>query len=757
MRLTFRRDCYNYVFFILLSAGLTLPQITSAASKSVNNIRSGDISLLHARAKQQGSVPVIIKLKVATTPEGLLTSTAESDQKARIYKSRNALLGKLEKFKPARIKKFNHLPVTAMELNADGLVAALSDPNVEAVYEDRLFKPTLIDSTSLIGATAPAAINTGGKGQVVAVLDTGVDSNHPFLAGKVVHEACFSKTYNDSTTVCPNGNSSQIGPGSAVPCPVSGCAHGTHVAGIVAGKSNTFSGVAPQAGIMAIQIFSEFTGSVCGGATSCVLAYTSDMISGLEHIYSQRNAFNIASVNMSLGGGSYATTCDDYGLKPAIDLLRSAGIATIVAAGNDGLSAEISAPACISSAISVGATSKFDEIASYSNSSAQLDLLAPGSYIQSSVPGAGYAYYSGTSMATPHVAGAFAVMRSRKPTSTVSELLDALKTTGVSLQDARNNLIRPRIALDQAMQLISPTTIKQDFNVDGKADILWRNVTSGINWMYNMNGVSITTNKAVNTVADINWKVAGVADLDGDGDADILWRHAITGMNWIFLMNGSTVSSSVPLNLISDLNWYVSGTGDLDGDGKEDILWRNSATGENWLYLMNGASFSPAYINKVSDQNWKITGIADLNADGKSDILWRNSTTGENWVYLMNGASFSSAYINTVPDLNWKIVGTADLNADGKSDILWRHAINGRVWSYLMNANKIIKSNSVTTVSDPNWKISRASDFNGDGKADILWRNTLSGINWMYLMDGTAINQSAPLNVVSPDWKLIER
>src|SRR2546425_12543627 len=95
--------------------------------------------------------------------------------------------------------------------------------------------------------------------------------------------------------------------------------------------------------------------------------------------------------------------------KTIIDNLRSAGIATVIAAGNAGATNAISVPGCISSAISVGATTKTDDVASYSNVSSFMSLFAPGSSIYSSLTGGGFGYLSGTSMATPHVTGAWAV------------------------------------------------------------------------------------------------------------------------------------------------------------------------------------------------------------------------------------------------------------------------------------------------------------------------------------------------------------
>ena len=110
------------------------------------------------------------------------------------------------------------------------------------VWDDAILHSTLADSVPLIGGDQAWAAGYDGTGQTVAVLDTGVDSTHPFLAGKVTDEACSSSTVTGtSVTFCPNGLEEQFGPGSARPCPIDGCLHGTHVAGIAAGNDGATS------------------------------------------------------------------------------------------------------------------------------------------------------------------------------------------------------------------------------------------------------------------------------------------------------------------------------------------------------------------------------------------------------------------------------------------------------------------------------------------------------------------------------------
>src|SRR4051812_12117939 len=103
---------------------------------------------------------------------------------------------------------------------------------VEAVGEDGIARPQLAESVPLIHGPEAQAAGATGAGWGVAILDTGVEATHPFFGGRVVAEACFSNHGGSSagTTLCPNGQPQQVGPGAARPC-ASGCEHGTHVAG----------------------------------------------------------------------------------------------------------------------------------------------------------------------------------------------------------------------------------------------------------------------------------------------------------------------------------------------------------------------------------------------------------------------------------------------------------------------------------------------------------------------------------------------
>ncbi|MCK4730176.1 MAG: S8 family serine peptidase [Candidatus Aenigmarchaeota archaeon] len=261
------------------------------------------------------------------------------------------------------------------------------------VREDRIFHIVDLEADEQIGADRVwDELNIEGTGVNVAVLDTGIDMNHPEL------DDCYISGYDyvDEDSI-----------------PEDWHGHGTHVSGIITadGVNPDAKGVAPGAGI--------YMYKVCG-TYGC---YESDMMRAMEATV-QTDA---KVMSISIGGGNFAgENCDSDPLAAKVNWVVSNGITVVVASGNDRFF--VSSPACASGAIAVGATDKTGLMASFSNFGPALDIVAPGVNIYSSVID-GYASWGGTSMSTPHVSGTVALMLEANPSLTVDEIKTALYET----------------------------------------------------------------------------------------------------------------------------------------------------------------------------------------------------------------------------------------------------------------------------------------------------------------------------------------
>ncbi|MEU0191569.1 S8 family peptidase [Streptomyces afghaniensis] len=299
-------------------------------------------------------------------------------------------------------KALNGYEVEASETEAKRLAA---DPAVASVVQNRTFRITgtqpsppswgldRIDQKNLPLNSSYTYPDSAGEGVTAYVIDTGVRITHSDFGGRA------SYGYD----AVDNDNTAQDGHG-----------HGTHVAGTVAGGAY---GVAKKAKVVGVRVLNN-----SGQGT------TAQVVAGIDWV--AQNAVKPAVANMSLGGPG--DTAIDTAVRNAI----TSGVTFVVAAGNESTNASTRSPARVTEAVTVGATTSSDAKASYSNYGSVLDLFAPGSSITSAWNTSDSATntISGTSMASPHVAGAAALHLADNPAATpaqVSSALTAAATTGV--------------------------------------------------------------------------------------------------------------------------------------------------------------------------------------------------------------------------------------------------------------------------------------------------------------------------------------
>ncbi len=293
-----------------------------------------------------------------------------------------------------------------------------------------------------------------------------------------------------------------------------------------------------------------------------------------------------------------------------------------------------------------------------------------------------------------------------------------------------------------------------DFDGESKSGILWRNTTTGDTIISLLRGPgtqaapSIASSTLVTTVPT-SWSIASSGDFNGDGKADILWRNNSTGDVVSFLMNGTSIAVSQLLGTIPTV-YSVAGTGDFSGDGRSDILWRNTSTGDTIISTLTGSptsvSIASSTLVTTIPTTWTVGGVGDFNGDGKADIVWRNTTTGDVVVFLMNGTTISSSVLVGNVPLAWTLAGTGDFNGDGKADLLWRNGASGDVAVSFMNGASIASTAIIGNIPTT-WSVAEVGHFSNDGKAGILWRDA-TGNNVLSLTNGSVFTSSTWLGNV---------
>jgi len=454
-----RNEFFKKILFIFA----TLILVVGQGAAGQDNRPTSQYADLFSQVDMHGRIRVLVGLNASFVPHiQFAGASAVQAQEAGIAQAQQTVANAIIS-RGGRVTVDSDrwkIPYLALEVDRLGLEFLASSPLIISIGEDQPFPALLTQSTDIIDAQEVWAQGYDGSGQTIVILDSGIQSDHPFYGGRVVWEACTSIDdptgvygYGPIYSLCPNGQETQTGSGAAGldRCTLYGvnCAHGPAVAGIAAGGDGPggqlFDGVARAANIIPIQVFSYLADYPAGNN---VLSFTSPWVSSLNYVYDTlRFNYNIAAVNISIGSSRFIDqlACDTDSflapMKASIDLLRSVGIATIIASGNNYWGDGIDQPGCISSAVAVGATADNDKIAAYSNQNFMVDLLAPGgspysgTLMQTSIPGSAYDEGYGTSFATPHVSGAWAILKQAKPDASVGEILYILQQTGKPIID----------------------------------------------------------------------------------------------------------------------------------------------------------------------------------------------------------------------------------------------------------------------------------------------------------------------------------
>lgn len=767
------------------TANTTLALGTKTMSNSFYSNVTGNDPVVGFVVKYKNTPNLPIKNKVLnnaslTGNSAMLASGMSVGMASVISKNNVTIASNTVRYDASNSYKFASA-LNAIQAQAIAAEIKSSDSNIEYVELNKIKHHTYIPNDPFhyqlwalkdlqpYGVRAETAWNSSqGAGVVVAVVDTGYRP-HEDMTGQILQGYDFISdafdAYDGQTTSSTNERDTDatdtgdfFGPdqcGSSTGKASSW--HGAHVAGTIAANANNAKGIAGLAfktKILPVRVL-----GTCGGVDTDIadgiVWAAGGTVPGVP-----ANANPAKIINLSLGGPS--STCPAI-YQQAIATARSLGAVVVVAAGNSNVNAGTFSPANCADAITVGATTHLGFRASFSNYGSSVDISAPGDDIKSTVNASStdpttdnaYAYYDGTSMATPHVSAALALMLSVNPRMTAAQaeayIKKSVRAFDASSCTSTGGCGTGILKAHRALVTYTGARAQADFNDDGKSDLITNRVVDNTNRVFigNINEVASSAsiiNTRVYVTANTNRILKFIGDFNGDRKSDILETNQTTGriINLIY-MNGSAVSQITPAGGGQLLNAFVIGTADLNGDGRDEILLRKT-NGNFWVATLasDNATLTYNMVNSIP-VSYVYAGTGDTNGDGKIEVFWQDTAANSLKITTMNANLELSTTTSSLNNLIIKGIGRF---FDKTKDSLLVASSSGAlsVISTITSGALGTASTLSDTANQPvtlanGLYIASIADYNGNGNDDILWRKTNSTDSGIYSLINSKVNK----------------
>jgi hypothetical protein len=455
---------------------------------------------VRARLATAGKATLVVNLNLNSLATEDSRGKPPRSKKEAIAEASGRVLSRLRQSRGATTRyRFRWIP---------GLVTDVTDPRVCDLLEEMdevdsvelgvRGQGALLESTAYIRTDEAHSLGFRGDGSTVAILDSGVDTDHPSLADAIIHEYHFLD------------QGANVGPGAE-----DDHGHGTHVTGIIASRGGEAPpGVAPGVQVIALKVLD-----------SSNVGWLVDWAAGVDHVITlmEEDEIRVDAINMSLVSQStYGEVCDGQ-VSFLSNACRSAwehGITVLAASGNNFLPDELTIPACYSSVISVGSVldDGSDRISFFTNRGPHLDLLAPGELITSAGLGGGTHQLRGTSQAVPHATALACLLREIDATISPESIHDVLQLTGRPITDETSGRTYPLIDARAALEAWLVPRIRdfQCYPAGEKITTTWAGMTDVDQYKVGIlaDGKEVFTDHLNGQEAGFNWTPSSTNDYE---------------------------------------------------------------------------------------------------------------------------------------------------------------------------------------------------------------------------------------------------
>ncbi|MBY0335152.1 MAG: S8 family serine peptidase [Acetobacteraceae bacterium] len=608
-----------------------------------------------------------------------------------------------------------------------------------------------------------------GSGVAIAVLDTGIDLDHPFFGPDADRDGVADRIafqYDFSGANDASAQDTQQ--------------HGSHVASIAASSDPTLLGVAPGARIVALKVFPD------GSNPS---ASRTDINEALAWVVANRAAYNIVSVNLSLGQGNNATTLASTSYAAHFARLADDHAAVVVASGNNYANVQaqgVASPSNDPNAWSVGALDPAGGIAYFSQRHSGLStVFAPGWGIQAASWNGGTATLSGTSMAAPQVSGLVALMQqvhlratgTLLAVPTLEDLLVASATPFVDAARADPGLdVTNTGATYRRVDALAwgAAVLERAFAGTAASDRLTGTVVGDV--IRGQAGNDTIQGGEGNDRlegGDGQDRLEGGAGADslaggpgedlllgGAGRDTALFAGSLASVTLTRGAAGWTATGAEGTDTLLGIERAVFADGvralaaprdlDLAGRSFADLLWRQAETGLLYRWAQEGTARTEEGGIRPAGAGWALAGTGDVDGDGRADLVWAGAT-GSLYVWLMAGAAVRGEGAVGRLAAGERVAGIGDTGGDGVADLV---LATGTAWRVLRLSGPAAATEAPGEALPEGWTIAALGDLDGDTRADLLLRRPANGELAAWLLDGAAVKARGQLATAGLGWEV---
>ena len=589
----------------------------------------------------------------------------------------------------------------------------LPQPITAVGAPSQLETPNAIEpNINYTGAPQVWARGFTGRGLVIGTADTGVRWTHNALKShyRGWNGTTANHNYNWHDSV-HNGAGNPCGNNAPAPCDDNG--HGTHTIGTAVGDDGLGNqiGMAPGAKWIGCRNMDQGNGTPARYIECMEFFLAPYPVGGTPAQGDPNLAPDITTNSWTCPP---AEGCSVNTLRAAVEAQQAAGIMMVVAAGNQGpgCSTLLSPPSFYQASYTVGAlTAGTDTIAPFSNRGAvtidgshrlKPDITAPGTDIRSSLNTSDNAYgtMTGTSMATPHIAGAVALLWSARP-----EWRHDIDVSRTAMDDAAVHILNGacdggqsvtpnntygygRVDILAAVTRPGPIAEPYDFNNDGYSDLLLFNAGRRHTAVWYMNN-NVRTGSASGPTLPGGWSLASVADFNRDDHPDYLLFNTATRATWIWYMNnnariGNAFGPTLPAG------WTVVALGDFNSDGYPDYVLFNANSGGTIVWYMRNNVRIGSAAGPTLPTGRSVAGVADFNGDTHPDYLLFNAATRGTVIWYMSGATRTGSRNGPTIPTGFEVAGLADFDGNGSPDYLLYNSNTRHTAVWYLNNNLLI-------------------------------------------------------------------